>query len=96
MKSSTTLITATIPRFAKDIAGIGLTKTREMVRDGTLETITMGTRRLVVVDSYRRHVEKELAEGPKDAQRNNAVPALGSHTGRRGRPRKPPPVTAAV
>jgi hypothetical protein len=96
MKLSTTLVTATIPTFARDVANIGLTKAREMVRDGVVETITIGARRLVVVDSYRRLIEKELAGPPKDARRNNHVPALGSYTGRRGRPRKhQPTVTAA-
>jgi hypothetical protein len=99
-------ITTTVPG-AMQISGLGESKIREMIRDGTLETIVIGGRRLVVVASYLKLVEAELAGPPKDARRNRVVPALGSYLDpnrnnflpaakRRGRPRKHPPTVAAV
>lgn len=36
---------------------IGKTKTYELISDGTLECVTIGTRRLVKVESIKRMVE---------------------------------------
>jgi excisionase family DNA binding protein len=44
---------------AARMLGIGRTKAYELIDDGSLATITIGTRRLVKVDSIKR-----LAEGP--------------------------------
>lgn len=44
---------------AARMLGIGRTKAYELIEDGSLTTITIGTRRLVKVDSIKR-----LAEGP--------------------------------
>ncbi|WP_237245986.1 helix-turn-helix domain-containing protein [Sphingopyxis witflariensis] len=44
---------------AARVLGIGRTKAYELIDDGSLVTITIGTRRLVKVDSIKR-----LAEGP--------------------------------
>jgi hypothetical protein len=101
MKPSTNFVTATIPTFAKEIADIGLSKAREYIREGKIKTITVGARRLVVVSSYYELIEKELEGPPKDARRNDGVPAFGSkfppQDGRRprGRPRKYPIASAA-
>ncbi|AOL94498.1 helix-turn-helix domain-containing protein [Porphyrobacter sp. LM 6] len=38
--------------------GIGKTKTYELISEGLLDTVTIGTRRLVTVESIRRLVEK--------------------------------------
>ena len=92
-------ITATVPTMMR-LTSLGESKVREMMRDGALETITVGARRLIVVASYLRMVEAELEGPPKDARRNNAVPAPGSHykvvARRRGRPRKHQPTVTAV
>jgi hypothetical protein len=95
-------ITTTIPGIMQ-LSGLGESKVRELIRVGPLETIAIGGRRLVVVASYLRMVEAELAGPPKDARRNNAIPAPGSrfapkddHPRRpRGRPRKQTPIVAA-
>ena len=82
----TTPLTATIPTMAI-IADVGQTKIRELIRDGRIETVAIGKRRLVVVDSYRRLIQEELNGLPKDARRNDAVPALGSKAKKKGTPR---------
>jgi hypothetical protein len=71
-------ITATVKRFSRDVADIGESKTWEMIRSGEIQTITVGRRRLIVLDSYRRYIEAQLAGPPKDARRNGTVPSLGS------------------
>lgn len=38
--------------------GIGVTKTYELISEGLLDTVTIGTRRLVTVESIRRLVGK--------------------------------------
>jgi hypothetical protein len=70
-------ITAPIREFAR-LAGIGESTAWEMVRGGTVRTISIGKRRLVVLDSYRQYIEAQLAQPPKDARRNSMVPPLGS------------------
>jgi hypothetical protein len=95
-------ITTTVPGLMQ-LSNLGESKVRELMRVGPLETVVIGGRRLIVVASYLRMVEAELAGPPKDARHNNAVPAPGSrfapeddHPRRpRGRPRKHPPTVAA-
>jgi hypothetical protein len=69
--------TAPIREFAR-LAGIGESTAWEMVRRGTVQTISIGKRPLVVLASYRQYIEAQLAEPPKDARRNATVPSLGS------------------
>jgi hypothetical protein len=54
---TTDIITATIPRF-REISGIGRSKIYELLGAGELESVHLGTRRLIVVDSYRRLVAR--------------------------------------
>jgi hypothetical protein len=77
-------ITASVKRFAREIADVGESTAWAMIARGEVETITIGKRRLVVVASYRRLVEERKAQPPQDARRNNAVPALGSGKSRGG------------
>ena len=58
------VITATIPRF-REISGLSRSKIYEMLTAGELESIHVGARRLIVVDSYRRLVERQRR--PTDA-----------------------------
>lgn len=46
------------PRQFREAAGIGNTKLYEMLGSGELESILLGRRRLIVVDSYRRLIER--------------------------------------
>jgi hypothetical protein len=54
---TTDIITATIPRF-REISGIGRSKIYQMLDAGELESVHVGARRLIVVDSYRRLVAR--------------------------------------
>jgi len=83
-------ITTTVTRFL-GISGLGKTKTWELIHDGTLKTIVIGRRRLIVLDSYRRLIAAQQTGPPGDARRNNTVPPIGSSK-RRGRPPMVPDV----
>jgi excisionase family DNA binding protein len=50
------IITAPIARFC-ELAGIGRSKTYELIAAGEIESVVLGGRRLVVIDSWRRLVE---------------------------------------
>jgi predicted DNA-binding transcriptional regulator AlpA len=69
------VISAPVPEFSR-ISGLGQSTIWAMIRDGRLESIAIGRRRLVLVDSYRQLIKAQRA--PQDARRNHAVPALGS------------------
>jgi hypothetical protein len=45
------------------ILSIGLTKTYELISDGVLDTVSIGTRRLVTTDSIRRLIERAQMDG---------------------------------
>jgi hypothetical protein len=71
------VISAPVREFAR-ISGLGESTIWAMIHDGRLETIAIGRRRLVLIDSYRRLIKQQRAEAPKDARRNGTVPALGT------------------
>jgi excisionase family DNA binding protein len=60
---TTDRITAPIGEFCK-LAGIGRSLVYEMIGDGRLDSILIGKRRLIVLDSYRRLVERQRASTP--------------------------------
>jgi hypothetical protein len=64
-------ITATIRQFGQ-ISGIGRSKIYELLDAGELESIHLGARRLIVVDSYRRLVAR-LQAVPKQESRRPAA-----------------------
>ena len=66
------LITLTIQAFGR-AAGIGLTKTYQLINSGVLETVVVGKRRLIVVASYRRFIQAQL-----DAKRTPATQPLAT------------------
>ena len=47
---------------AKTASGLGATIIYELIKDGTLESVKVGRRRLIVVRSLRRLLEGEKAE----------------------------------
>jgi hypothetical protein len=69
------ILAAPLPKAAQ-MAGIGLTKAKELVRDGHWETITIDHRRLVIVESIRRDIESRRGQAG-DPRRNRAVAAFG-------------------
>jgi hypothetical protein len=75
-------ITAPVNEFSR-LSGLGISTIWNMVRSGELDSITIGRRRLVVIDSYRKLVERQQAE----AHRKVANPPLGR--GRQPRRSKP-------
>jgi hypothetical protein len=58
-----------------------------MIARGELETINIGKRRLVLVESYRKRIEELKGKPPQDARRNSVVPAIGT---KRSAPAAPP------
>jgi hypothetical protein len=57
------IITAPVGEFCR-LAGLGRTKVYEMLGDGTLASITIGKRRLIVLDSYRKLIERQASVAP--------------------------------
>ena len=49
--------TATIPEFRR-LSGIGRSRIYELLNAGDLESIHIGSRRLILIDSYRRLIER--------------------------------------
>ena len=106
MEIASNIISAPVKEFSR-ISGLGESTVWAMIHDRRLETIAIGRRRLVLIESYRRLIEQQRAAAPQDARRNGAVPALGSkrratapplvsnletpQKRKRGRPRKTPP-----
>ncbi|HTV28645.1 MAG TPA: hypothetical protein VMF32_12745 [Xanthobacteraceae bacterium] len=52
------VITATIAEFSR-LSGSGRTRVYELIGNGSIDSILIGKRRLVVIDSYRRLVERQ-------------------------------------
>ena len=61
-------ITATIPEFRR-LSGIGRSRIYELLDAGQLESIHLGARRLIVVDSYRRLVARLQAVPKREPRR---------------------------
>src|SRR5438270_5137436 len=59
-ESTSNIITTTISNFCR-ITGIGRSKTYELLDDDTLESIKIGKRRLIILDSYRKLIERQRA-----------------------------------
>ena len=53
-------ITASIGEFCI-LSGLGRTKIYELLGSGELDSILIGKRRLVIVESYRRLIERQRA-----------------------------------
>lgn len=56
------VITAPVAEFCI-LSGLGRTKTYELLGSGQLDSITIGKRRLIIIDSYRRLIERQRGEG---------------------------------
>jgi hypothetical protein len=76
------IISLSIKDFCR-ISGMGESTAWAMIHRGALETIAIGRRRLILINSYRKLIEEQRAAPPKDARRNGTVPALGSTPGKR-------------
>jgi excisionase family DNA binding protein len=57
---ATDAITAPVDKFC-GLSGLGKNTVYQMIGDGRLDSIKIGRRRLVVLDSYRRLIQEEQA-----------------------------------
>jgi len=60
-------ITATIPEFRR-LSGIGRSRIYELLDAGEIESIYLGARRLILIDSYRRLIERQRQAGQRPAR----------------------------
>jgi hypothetical protein len=74
-------ITVPVARMAQ-MAGLSEWTIWGMISRGELESVAVGRRRLVIVDSYRRLIEERRGQ-PADCRRNTAVPAAGERRARK-------------
>lgn len=59
------IITATVGEFCR-LSGLGRSRVYEMIGDaGELESVLIGKRRLIIIDSYRQLIERRKVEGQK-------------------------------
>jgi len=73
------IITAPVNEFCI-LTGLGRTKIYEMLNSGELESVTIGRRRLIIVDSYRRLLnayrgtpaEQPAPNAPKPSRRTRS------------------------
>jgi hypothetical protein len=61
-------ITATIPEFRR-LSGISRSRIYELLDAGEIESIHIGTRRLILMDSYKRLIERQRAAGSQPRTR---------------------------
>ena len=64
MATDTEIITATIPEFRR-LSGISRSRIYELLDRGEIESVHIGARRLIIIDSYRRLIKRRLAGDPK-------------------------------
>jgi hypothetical protein len=58
------IITAPIGEFCV-LSGLGRTRVYELIGTGDLDSITIGKRRLVIIESYRRLIDRQRVAGQK-------------------------------
>ena len=68
-----TLITTTIGNFCR-LTDIGRSKTYELLASGALDSLKIGKRRLIVLDSYRKLIEQQRAKGSSAQSGNGKNP----------------------
>ena len=64
MAMQTDILTATIPEFRR-LSGISRSRIYELLDAGEIDSIHIGSRRLVLIDSYRRLIERQRAKVQK-------------------------------
>jgi predicted DNA-binding transcriptional regulator AlpA len=64
------IITATIPEFRR-LSGISRSRIYELLNAGELESVCIGARRLVLIDSYRRLIERQTAAASRSPCRSD-------------------------
>jgi hypothetical protein len=69
------IITAPVGEFCR-ISGIGRSRVYELIGDGSLESFTLGKRRLIVIDSYRRLIERQRGDANSLPRPGTKAPAV--------------------
>ncbi len=54
------IITAGIGEFC-NLSGLGRSRVYQLISEGQLDSITLGKRRLVIIDSYRALIDRQRA-----------------------------------
>jgi hypothetical protein len=62
--TSAHIITAPVREFCA-LSGLGRTRVYELIGAGELDSITIGKRRLIVIESYRKLIERQRAAGQR-------------------------------
>jgi hypothetical protein len=65
------IITAPVGEFCR-LSGLGRTRVYELIGAGELDSITIGKRRLVVIESYRKLIERQRAAAPPPRTKGKA------------------------
>jgi hypothetical protein len=68
------IISAPVGEFCV-LSGLGRTVVYEMMGDGRLDSIKIGKRRLILIDSYRRLVEQQRAAAVSHDRKATSAPA---------------------
>jgi hypothetical protein len=63
MAIETDIITATIPEFRR-LSGISRSRIYELLDSGDIQSVYIGARRLIVIDSYRKLIAHHRAKAP--------------------------------
>ena len=71
--NTATLITTTIGNFCR-LTDIGRSKTYELLASGALDSLKIGKRRLIILDSYRKLIEQQRATGSSAESRTDKNP----------------------
>lgn len=78
---SSHIISMTVPDF-RAASELGNTLVYAMIGDGKLESIKIGKRRLILIDSYRRLIERQRS-APTHGQRLEGTSSLRANEARR-------------
>ena len=84
------LITATIGNFCA-LSNIGRSKVYELLDAGELQSIKIGKRRLILIDSYRKLIEQQRTMASSPISYTNNAPQPMSGDASPGRPQKMSP-----
>ena len=68
MSTSDDVITASVGEFVR-ISGLGRTTIYSLLSRGLLESIKVGKRRLVLLDSYRKLIERQRVDAEAPTRR---------------------------
>jgi len=72
MATDTDIITATIPEFRR-LSGISRSRIYELLDAGELDSVHIGARRLVLIASYRRLIERQREAAQRSAKNSGSL-----------------------